>query len=381
METVYGQPCWTISTRDTQLSMTMKGAHMAPVVFRRRDASSIRPYYISPWNREERSIPAEQPDVLVPLRGDFFCLPFGGNNTLGSESHPVHGEVAGSEWKLVSEQSSDEFASLNLRIETRARPGVIESNTRIVGGHDVVYQTHTIHGFAGPTTIAHHAILRADAPLRLGTAKLRFGITDAPGASHTANGEYYSLARGHEFHSFERVPTVWRDPEFADISTFPAREGFVDIVQVVPDFSGSDIGWFTATCVEEGWLWFALRDARLLPTTVLWMENRGRHGGPWNGLNRCIGIEDACAYLAQGLGPSVADNRLKENGIPTTVSLDSEQSLAVHYVQGVCRIPSDFDRAIDARFEPSSVTFLAASGATASAAVSVQYVQSGAIDV
>ena len=51
---------------------------MAPVTFFRDSAQPVRPYYVSPWQEEA---PSKMPaPVLVSLRGDFFCLPFGGNN-------------------------------------------------------------------------------------------------------------------------------------------------------------------------------------------------------------------------------------------------------------------------------------------------------------
>jgi cobalt/nickel transport system permease protein len=52
--------------------------------------------------------PALQPfndalQVLRVLRGDFFCLPFGGNATAWhGEKHPLHGETANREWRLES---------------------------------------------------------------------------------------------------------------------------------------------------------------------------------------------------------------------------------------------------------------------------------------
>ena len=57
--------------------------------------------------------------------------------------------------------------------------------------------------------------------------------------------------------------------------------------------------------MDEGFLWFSLKDPAVLPMTMLWMENHGRHFPPWNGRNCCLGLEDLCGYFAGGYAPSV----------------------------------------------------------------------------
>ena len=76
VKTIVSQPSWVIRTSDVELAVTQLGGHMAPVTFHRRSAAPVQPYYISPWQGERLKI--DEP-VLVPLRGDFFCLPFGNN--------------------------------------------------------------------------------------------------------------------------------------------------------------------------------------------------------------------------------------------------------------------------------------------------------------
>ena len=72
--------------------------------------------------------------------------------------------------------------------------------------------------------------------------------------------------------------------------------------------------WTCAVCEEEGFLWYSFKDRAVLPSMVMWMENHGRHGAPWNGRNCCIGLEDVCAYFAKGLLPSVEDNDISATG-------------------------------------------------------------------
>ena len=71
---VASQPAWELANKQVELAVTELGGHMAPVTFYRKSAEPVQPYYISPWQGEKLKI--DEP-VLVPLRGDFFCMPFG----------------------------------------------------------------------------------------------------------------------------------------------------------------------------------------------------------------------------------------------------------------------------------------------------------------
>ncbi len=74
-ETVASQLCWMFQNDTVRLAVTQTGAHMAPVIFGLDSDRTIQPYYVSPWQNEGLKL---DPPVLISLRGDFFCLPFGG---------------------------------------------------------------------------------------------------------------------------------------------------------------------------------------------------------------------------------------------------------------------------------------------------------------
>ncbi|MCK5199085.1 MAG: hypothetical protein KAR21_12075 [Spirochaetales bacterium] len=172
---------------------------------------------------------------------------------------------------------------------------------------------------------------------------MKFGYTNKYGNSNYNGGEYYSLASLKRFESLEKVPTIWKENEFTDCSVFPAREGFVDILQVY-NKSGQDFAWSSVAVPEEGYLWFSLKDPKILPSTVLWMENLGRHQNPWNGRNCCIGVEDVCSSFADGLAVSAENNFLNKEGIKTCHQIKADSGLSVKYIQGVVRIPEGFIR-------------------------------------
>src|SRR5580698_3993621 len=92
LRVVCGQPSWRIASNTVEAFVTEIGGHIGPVTFDRHDRR-IRPYSVAPW-AEERDAATLEP-ILKVLRGDFFCMPFGGNSTVfAGENHPVHGETA-----------------------------------------------------------------------------------------------------------------------------------------------------------------------------------------------------------------------------------------------------------------------------------------------
>ena len=396
-----GQECWQISTPAINASITVQGGMMAPVGFSLPGGRVVQPYYVSPWQDEsgaQGSAMAIEPAVLVPLRGDFFCLPFGGVNKVGDEDHQPHGESSWKRWNFVgcdadlagqgpvgagaTENSAADNARttrLVLSMDYEACKGSIQKS--LFFGHDqaCIGTEHVLSGFSGPYPLGHHATL-AGSTERDGIWELFFppfdlGLTDPDNTRPFKGGEYYALADGAEFHDFTKVPTRWKDPATTDLSLFPARRGFIDIAAIYrkPEaagnglsggLSGGDngggnggrgagwlgrVGWTVAVNREEGYLWYSLKDRSLLPATVFWMENQGRHGSPWSGRNSCIGIEETCAYMAAGRAGSIESNPVNQRGIPSAIQLSPDKPLRVRTIQGVLPVPDPDVRIADLR--------------------------------
>ena len=118
---IHGQKSWVTTTSTVEMAVTQLGGHLAPVVFG-ADSDPFQPYYISPW-QGERGVPAMPCPCLAPLRGDFFCLPFGGNGTpYRGERHPPHGETSGSLWKLEACTLHDDITELTTSLVTKTPP-------------------------------------------------------------------------------------------------------------------------------------------------------------------------------------------------------------------------------------------------------------------
>ena len=378
--TIHSQPSWVLANDDVEVAVTKLGGHMAPVTFDRKSKVPIQPYHVSPWQDEGlKDLPAA---VLVPLRGDFFCMPFGGNAAArNGEQHVPHGEAATAEWTFASRnRKPDGTDTLTLTLETKVRPGRITKELTLVPGQPVVYTRHAIDGFAGAAPLCHHATLampQDEGSIVVSVSPFKLGMT-CPGVfSDPANREYQSLASGETFTDLARVPSRWKQPTEADCSRFPVRRGYADLLAMIADekaLAGSP-AWTAAVNTKDHWVWFALRDPSVLPATVFWIENGGRHGVPWNGRNSCLGLEDVCGYFAEGLVPSTTPNPLSQQGIRTAVELDAGRPTEIRYAQGAARIPTGFDRVKTIDFtKPDQITLVADSGVTATVPVRHEFV-------
>jgi hypothetical protein len=350
---VRGQPSWIAASRQVELAVTERGGQMAPVMFFRDTADPVQPYYISPW--QGKGVITGVP-VLDPLRGDFFCMPFGGGSPYRGESHPAHGESAGSQWKLDGVRTRAEVTELTLTMSTAVRPGRITKRIMLVDGQNVVYCQHLLEGYSGKMCLSHHATLavpQAEGSLRLSTSPLRLARVVPREALANVGNEYYFLAPGKAFTRLDRVPTIWKGEPFADLSSH------------------------AVTMPGRRWLWFALKDAQALPQTTLWMSNGGRHAAPWNGINRCLGVEDGCAFYTFGLAASARGNELTAQRIPTTVTLRPDRQTRINHIQGMARVPKGFDRVKSASFLTDSVVFASWSGSTVECPVRWKFLYTG----
>ena len=379
-EVIAAQPSWVVENGQVRVAITHKGGHMAPVRFFNDTGEAVLPYHVSPWQGE--GIAVDRP-VLEPLRGDFFCLPFGGDCTVKGVAHTTHGEPATQTWTLRGLEQEGPVTRLTLAMATTKIAGRITKHVQLVDGHNVVYVSDVLEGYDARTSLGHHATLaggeRPDA-LLLSTSPLLFGmVSPRPPATFTDGGEYNALAAGATFRSLDRVPTVWKEMPWDSCASFPRRRGFCDIIQVYnkPSFGPA---WTAAVNAAEGWLWFAIKDPAVLPSTVFWMENHGRHGSPWNGRNCCIGLEDVCAWFAAGLAASLRRNELNQKGIATAHRLSPARPLPVNYIEGVVRVPRGFGRATSAVFDEGLVCFVGESGKKVKAAVRHEFVSTGKLD-
>ncbi len=348
--------------------VTEAGGHLGPVVFDRA-GKRWRPFSVAPWAEEkpDRTLPA----LLRVLRGDFFCLPFGNNTApYRNERHPPHGETANQRWRLVSLAREGSRSTLHLRLGTRTRPSQVDQQIALVDGHDAVYCRHVISGMKGRMNLGHHAMIKfPDAPGsgRISTSPFVYGQVFPDDFERPEQRGYSVLQPGAEFRSIDEVPARFGPP--ADLSVYPARRGYEDLVMLVAD-PALALAWTAVTFPIQRYVWFAIRSPRLLRSTVFWISNGGRHYPPWNGRHvNVMGIEDVTSYFHYGLAESVRRNPLADRGYPTCLEFNPRQPVAIPYVMGVAGVPAGFDRVRDLHPLPARDGILLESDSGKTAAV------------
>jgi hypothetical protein len=371
--TLFGQPSWLVRSPRVAAFVTETGGHLAPVTFDRRDRG-IQPFSVAPWAMEETD--PSLPTILKVLRGDFFCLPFGGNSTtFRGEKHPIHGETANARWRFVSLDRLPDRTQLHLRLRTRTRSGQVDKFIAVANDHDAVYQRHVISGMRGPISLGHHAMLAFPDEGGAGvisTSRFIFGQVAPKPVEQAENRGYSMLKPGAVFKSLKRVPTVTGG--LADLTRYPARRGFEDIVLLAAD-PKLDFAWTAVTFPKQRYVWFALKDPKKLPSTLFWISNGGRHYPPWNGRHvNVMGLEEVCSYFHYGLAESVKPNPLSKRGIRTHVNLDGAAA-TVNYIMGTVAIPRGFDRVADIAAQGDQLILTAASGARVRSPVDVTFLQ------
>ena len=337
-----GQPSWRISSDRVEAFVTRIGGHVAPVTFDRK-GQAIQPFSVAPWWSE--SLPEQTPKIIEVLRGDFFCMPFGSNDKpYRGESHPLHGETANRKWQFESFHSKGGRTTLALSMKTKTREGRVDKIITLIDGHDALYCRHVISNMSGPMDFGHHAMLvfDDDEDARVSMSRFKLGQVYPGVFEDPENGGYSSLKSGAVFKNLSRVPAA--DGSMADLSRYPARRGFEDLVQLMAD-PKLKLAWTAVVYPKTGFVYLALRDPAVLTGTVLWHSNAGRHYPPWSGRHfGVLGVEDTTSFFHDGLAASAAPNSHTKRGLVTALRLNPKRPLAVNYIMAVAKIPKGFDR-------------------------------------
>jgi hypothetical protein len=195
-----------------------------------------------------------------------------------------------------------------------------------------------------------------------------------PGAfEQPATGGYSALKPGAIFKSLRKVSAA--DGTTVDLSRYPARRGFEDLVMLVND-PKEWLGWSAVTFPKQRYVWFGLKNSRVLNSTVLWISNAGRHYAPWNGRHAGVmGIEEITGNFHLGLAASARANALSRKGYRTSINLRPDTEYHIKYIMGVAEIPKGFDRvaSITPDADHQHITITAASGKKVRAFVDVSF--------
>ena len=352
--TILGQPSWQLSSDKVTAAVTEQGGHLAPVKFHLA-GRVVEPFSVAPWAREK--LQPGTPAMLKSLRGDFFCAPFGGNETSWrGEKHPPHGDPANAKWKLRSFEGGQVWSAWHWTMKTTSRPGRVHKSIRLKTGETNLYCRHVFSEMEGPMSFGHHAMLKfPEAPGSgiVSTSRILFAQVAPEPVESPAGGGYQSLKPGSRFTRLRRVATP--DGQFADLEKYPARRGFEDLVMLVHE-SEPDFAWSAVAFPKERYVWFSLKDPRILRSTII--SNAGRHYPPWNGRHaRVMGIEDVTSYFHYGLAESANPNPVSRMGYATCMKLKKAAPLTVNYIMGVAAIPAKFGRVRSITRAPTLIRF------------------------
>jgi len=378
---VYGRQSFLMGTDCVELALTVGGGHLAPVTFFPQEAHPIQPYAVAPWWSEPLA-PATPP-VIATLRGDFFCSAFGANaEACAGRILPLHGETANGTWHAVGRGSSTAGCWLQLDMALSAQRGRCRAITALLRGQPVIYQRHDLTRLTGPINPGHHATLAFPAKPgagRLSFSRLQCAFTYREPIEGPETGGRSRLKPGAAITDLRKVPCV--DGSLTDLTRFPARRGFEDLVLLCTDPT-VDLAWSAVTFPEQGFVWFTLRDPRRLSCTLLWFSNGGRDYPPWNGRHvNVMGIEDMTGYFHVGLAASSRGNSLTEHGVRTSLDPDREGRVSIPYIQGVARIPPGFDQvaAIEALGQGDRILLRADSGSEVALPCHAEFLETGQI--
>ena len=313
---------------------------------------TLRPLHCAPWVRNGEALPDNVAPVERQLAGDFFCAPF----AVAEPDIPIHGWAANGAWEHAGTvEAQDGGVTAEYKLHEPVAGARLTKRITLYPGQPIVYQTHIFDGGVGRLPIAHHAMLHVP-----GGAKLSFSPKSAgrtpPGAPETDAVRGTSiLAYPQEFSSLSSVRRS--DGTFVDAGMYPFEKGHEDLI-VLSENAENRIGWSAAVAREDGFLFFAVKDARMLPQTVLWMSNGGRYYAPWNSRHIAVlGIEEAATALHL-MPEDQRDRDAAPDGqaVPVALHLSPLRSTAIRYAFGAIPVPTGWSEVIDIKLEFAAVT-------------------------
>ncbi len=331
MHTIHGEPSFHLGTPELDLFVTARGGHMAPVVFH-LSGRDVSPYALAPWEPSEHP---ELPPLLSVLRGDFMCLPFGGQS-----NGPPHGETANFQWTRMESDSR----SLRCLIETGDTGARVVKTIATREGHHALYIAHEISNLDGDFNYGNHPIIDfsnlPEGTGRVSTSAFHWASVFPGPFANPADGETQALAEGTTFHDLREVQLAAGGT--TDLTRYPARSGNEDLVMMAhqPATPAQPFAWSAA--LLEGYVWFSLKNPADFPCTLLWLSNGGRSASPWNDRHvGRMGIEDVCSHFSDGVDKSRLD-LLADHGIPTTRHFNRDETVTLRSIQAVASVPAGF---------------------------------------
>lgn len=317
------------------------------------DGKTVHPLHRAPWVDNGEKLPDTLFKSERKLSGDFFCAPFGRPDP----RLPIHGWAANGTWEKTGTDEAGDATTHSYALREEISGAKLTKHLTVAPGHPVLYQRHVFHGGAGALPVAHHAMIRAPGTAKLSFSPKSFGRTmPTPLETDPARGRSV-LAYPQEFASMTSVRRA--DGGSVDATVYPFDTGHEDLI-VLSEKPDATIGWSAAVAREEGFVFFAVKDAKTLPQTVLWMSNGGRSYAPWNSRHTAVlGIEEGAVAV------HLNDNERKQplrDGQPIALALKPQGEVAVRHALGGIPVPQGWSEVTDIRLGDGTITLADRSG-------------------
>lgn len=326
----------TIQNEKVKVGVTEECGFLHPVQFF-FDDKIIEPLNIAPWvdDKLEDSIPP----MLKMLRGDFFCAPFGISDVLENEDR-VHGTTANDKWYLISHDAHQ----LELKLHKCVSGAEVTKKVILYPDHPVIYQEHKLIGGEGKIPIGHHLMLKIPEKIYLSFSNFLFGETpQSPIETDPTMGNSI-LQYPQHFEALTKVKS--KKGSNIDFSRYPIYQNHEDLLLLKSD-EELPFAWSAASAPKNGWLWFSIKDPKILKSTVLWLSDGGRKYPPFSSRHRkVLGIEEGTSYFHLGHKASIKENHLNKKGYETFIELKQDIVHTIRYAFGIIKIPKDFKRVI-----------------------------------
>jgi hypothetical protein len=281
---------------------------------------TITPLHRAPWHPSE--VPSDAPPHQAWLAGDFFCAPFG---NASADAAPLHGWPANTDW---------DGQNGHYRLTRTVMGARLEKTLTLRDDHPFLYQRHVFTGGAGALPVANHAMVSLPQGGVISTSALRWCETPAaaPEPDPVRGRSLLAYPARAAMAAFPKA-----DGTMADLGRYPIGAAHEDFVTAIAAPSLA-FGW-TAVVRPQGDVFLSLRRADLLPLTMFWHSDGGRHYAPWSSRHiGVLGVEEGVGQALLGLSSMEQPCPLAAAGQPTALQLG--KTCDVRHIIGAIAWPS-----------------------------------------
>lgn len=324
-------------------------------------SATIKPLHTAPWALDPRETFDDISLVEQKLSGDFFCAPFGG----GGEG-PIHGNTANGLWSLLlpaRDNAPDDAISATYQLREKVKGAVVTKQFELRAGDPLLYQRHQFQGGEGHLPIGHHAMICVPGGASLSFSEKQFSATPVQAPEPDASRGASLLKYPQKIDGLGPLQT--RSGEPVDIYNYPFADNHEDLV-IMAERPTARLGWTAALAQQDGFLFFSIKDATVLPETLLWMSNGGRNYAPWLGRHKhVLGIEEV-ATSCHNNGTFASAIERSPDGLPQGLTLSPGKVSTINYAFGAIAPPSGWTKVSDIEINAGHLVLVDVSGETRS---------------